>query len=254
MQAVQLGVRVMIEVLNLHKKFGKVVAVDDVSLTAKDGCITGLLGPNGAGKTTTLRTLYGLQKPDQGSALIDGVNVTEDLVTAAKNMGIFPDSIGLYDRLTTKEHLEFYGQMHGFSGKELEEAINRTQKYFDIEELLDRKTKGFSHGQQMKVALSRALLHSPKNLILDEPTNGLDVMSIRMLRELLRRLRDEGKCILFSSHVMQEVTALCDHIYIMAEGKVIAEGTPEELCQLAGKDTLEDAFVSLIGSEEGIAL
>ncbi|MFT5520857.1 MAG: sodium transport system ATP-binding protein [Enterobacterales bacterium] len=244
----------MIEVLNLHKKFGKVVAVDDVSLTAKDGCITGLLGPNGAGKTTTLRTLYGLQKPDQGSALIDGVNVTEDLVTAAKNMGIFPDSIGLYDRLTTKEHLEFYGQMHGFSGKELEEAINRTQKYFDIEELLDRKTKGFSHGQQMKVALSRALLHSPKNLILDEPTNGLDVMSIRMLRELLRRLRDEGKCILFSSHVMQEVTALCDHIYIMAEGKVIAEGTPEELCQLAGKDTLEDAFVSLIGSEEGIAL
>jgi sodium transport system ATP-binding protein len=244
----------MIEVLNLHKKFGKVVAVDDVSLTAKDGCITGLLGPNGAGKTTTLRTLYGLQKPDQGSALIDGVNVTEDLVTAAKNMGIFPDSIGLYDRLTTKEHLEFYGQMHGFSGKDLEEAINRTQKYFDIEELLDRKTKGFSHGQQMKVALSRALIHSPKNLILDEPTNGLDVMSIRMLRELLRRLRDEGKCILFSSHVMQEVTALCDHIYIMAEGRVIAQGTPEELCQLAGKDTLEDAFVSLIGSEEGIAL
>jgi len=244
----------MIEVLNLHKKFGKVVAVDDVSLTAKDGCITGLLGPNGAGKTTTLRTLYGLQKPDQGSALIDGVNVTTDIVTAAKNMGIFPDSIGLYDRLTTKEHLEFYGQMHGFSGKELEEAINRTKKYFDIEELLDRKCKGFSHGQQMKVALSRALIHSPKNLILDEPTNGLDVMSIRMLRELLRRLRDEGKCILFSSHVMQEVTALCDHIYIMADGKVIAEGTPEELCQLAGKDTLEDAFVSLISSEEGNAL
>ncbi|MFT5452925.1 MAG: sodium transport system ATP-binding protein [Enterobacterales bacterium] len=254
MEAVQLGVRKMIEVLNLHKKFGKVVAVDDVSLTAKDGCITGLLGPNGAGKTTTLRTLYGLQKPDQGSALIDGVNVTTDIVTAAKNMGIFPDSIGLYDRLTTKEHLEFYGQMHGFSGKELEEAINRTKKYFDIEELLDRKCKGFSHGQQMKVALSRALIHSPKNLILDEPTNGLDVMSIRMLRELLRRLRDEGKCILFSSHVMQEVTALCDHIYIMADGKVIAEGTPEELCQLAGKDTLEDAFVSLISSEEGNAL
>jgi len=244
----------MIEVQNLHKSFGKVVAVDDVSLTARDGSITGLLGPNGAGKTTTLRTLYGLQKPDQGNALIDGIDVTKDLVSAAKNMGIFPDSIGLYDRLTTKEHLEFYGQMHGFSGKQLDEAINRTQQYFDIEELLDRKCKGFSHGQQMKVALSRALIHSPKNLILDEPTNGLDVMSIRMLRELLRRLRDEGKCILFSSHVMQEVTALCDHIYIMADGKVIAEGTPDELCQLAGKDTLEDAFVSLIGSEEGIAL
>ncbi|PCJ47970.1 MAG: ABC transporter [Gammaproteobacteria bacterium] len=244
----------MIEVKNLFKSFGKVVAVDDVSLIAKDGSITGLLGPNGAGKTTTLRTLYGLQNPDKGSAFIDGVNVTEDLVSAAKNMGIFPDSIGLYDRLTTREHLEFYGQMHGFSGQKLEQAIQQTQAYFDIEELLDRKCKGFSHGQQMKVALSRALIHSPKNLILDEPTNGLDVMSIRMLRELLRKLRDEGKCILFSSHVMQEVTALCDHIYIMADGRVIAEGTPDELCEKAGKDTLEDAFVSLIGSEEGIAL
>jgi len=244
----------MIEVQNLSKSFGEVVAVDDVSLIAKNGSITGLLGPNGAGKTTTLRTLYGLQKPDQGKVLIDDINVTENLVSAASNMGIFPDSIGLYDRLTTKEHLEFYGEMHGLNGAALTDAINRTQQYFDIEELLDRKCKGFSHGQQMKVALSRALIHGPKNLILDEPTNGLDVMSIRMLRELLRQLRDEGKCILFSSHVMQEVTALCDHIYIMANGKVIAEGTPEQLCEQAGKESLEDAFVSLIALEEGVVL
>ena len=248
------GVLAMIEVQNLSKRFGDVIAVDDLSLTAKNGSITGLLGPNGAGKTTTLRTLYGLQKPDQGKALIDGIDVTKDLVTAASNMGIFPDSIGLYDRLTTREHLEFYGEMHGLYGSALKDAIERTQNYFDIEELLDRKCKGFSHGQQMKVALSRALIHGPKNLILDEPTNGLDVMSIRMLRELLRQLRDEGKCILFSSHVMQEVTALCDHIYIMANGKVIAEGTPDELCVQAGKDTLEDAFVSLIALEEGVVL
>jgi len=244
----------MIEVKNLSKSFGKVVAVDDLTIKANDGSITGLLGPNGAGKTTTLRTLYGLQKPDQGQALIDGIDVTKDLVNAATNMGIFPDSIGLYDRLTTREHLEFYGEMHGLSGDALTAAIKKTQNYFDIEDLLDRKTKGFSHGQQMKVALSRALIHGPRNLILDEPTNGLDVMSIRMLRELLRKLRDEGKCVLFSSHVMQEVTALCDHIYIVAAGKVIAEGTPEQLCELAGKETLEDAFVTLIGSEEGIAL
>ena len=244
----------MIEVQNLYKSFGKVVAVDNLSLKAEDGSITGLLGPNGAGKTTTLRTLYGLQKPDQGKAFIDAIDVTKNLVTAASNMGIFPDSIGLYDRLTTREHLEFYGEMHGFYGQALTDAISRTQQYFDIEELLDRKCKGFSHGQQMKVALSRALIHGPKNLILDEPTNGLDVMSIRMLRELLRRLRDEGKCILFSSHVMQEVTALCDHIYIMARGKVIAQGTPEQLCQQAGKDTLEDAFVSLIALDEGVII
>ncbi len=244
----------MIEVKNLSKHFGKVTAVDGLSLKANDGSITGLLGPNGAGKTTTLRTLYGLQKPNQGQAFIDGIDVSKDLVSAASKMGIFPDSIGLYDRLTTREHLEFYGEMHGFTGQELESAIKRTQDYFDIEDLLGRKCKGFSHGQQMKVALSRALIHSPQNLILDEPTNGLDVMSIRMLRDLLRRLRDEGKCILFSSHVMQEVSALCDHIYIMADGKVVAQGTPEELCEQAGKESLEDAFVSLIGTDEGIAL
>jgi len=244
----------MIEVKNLCKRFGEVVAVDDVSIKANDGHITGLLGPNGAGKTTTLRTLYGLQKPDAGNAYIDGTDVSQDIVSAAAKMGIFPDSIGLYDRLTTREHLEFYGEMHGFSGKELENAIGQTQKYFDIEDLLDRRCKGFSHGQQMKVALSRALIHSPTNLILDEPTNGLDVMSIRMLRDLIRRLRDEGKCILFSSHVMQEVSALCDHIYIMADGKVVTEGTPEQLCEQAGEESLEDAFVKLIGTDEGIAL
>lgn len=244
----------MIEVKNLHKKFKDVVAVDGLSLKAENGSITGLLGPNGAGKTTTLRTLYGLQKPDQGQALIDGIDVSQDIVGAAAKMGIFPDSTGLYDRLTTREHLEFYGEMHGFAGEQLKSAIKRTQDYFDIEDLLERKCKGFSHGQQMKVALSRALIHSPQNLILDEPTNGLDVMSIRMLRDLLRRLRDEGKCILFSSHVMQEVSALCDHIYIMADGRVVAEGTPEQLCAQAEEENLEDAFVKLIGSDEGIAL
>ena len=244
----------MIEVKNLVKRFGEVVAVDDLSIKAHDGSITGLLGPNGAGKTTTLRTIYGLQKPDSGGAFIDGTDVREDIVTAASKMGIFPDSIGLYDRLTCREHLQFYGEMHGFTGNDLDVAIKRTQDYFDIEDLLDRKCKGFSHGQQMKVALSRALIHAPKNLILDEPTNGLDVMSIRMLRDLIKRLRDEGKCILFSSHVMQEVSALCDHIYIMTDGKVVAEGTPDELCEQSGEDTLEDAFVTLIGSDEGIAL
>lgn len=242
----------MIVVDKLYKNFGEVKAVDGVSITAENGKITGLLGPNGAGKTTTLRTIYGLQKPTSGKVTIDGVDVRENLVKAAAQMGIFPDSIGLYDRLTSREHLEFYGAMHGLKGAALDQAIDQTRQYFDIDELLDRKTKGFSHGQQMKLALSRALIHGPRNLILDEPTNGLDVMSIRLLRELLRRLRDEGKCILFSSHVMQEVTALCDVIYIMAAGKVIAFGTPDEICAQANESSLEDAFVTLISAVEGI--
>lgn len=244
----------MISVANLSKRFGDVVAVDNLSLSAADGKITGLLGPNGAGKTTTLRTLYGLQKPDAGVVSVDGIDVATDLIEASRRMGIFPDSIGLYDRLTTREHLHFFGEMHGLRGDALQAAIGKTQSYFQIDDLLDRRCKGFSHGQKMKVALSRALIHEPRNLLLDEPTNGLDVMSIRLLRALLTRLRDEGRCILFSSHVMQEVSALCDHIYIITEGSVAAQGTPEQLCAQAGEANLEDAFVKLIGTEEGIAL
>lgn len=244
----------MISVRNLSKRFGDVVAVDDLSFDAPDGSITGLLGPNGAGKTTTLRMLYGLQNPDNGGVSVDGVDVGGNMQQACQRMGIFPDTVGLYDRLTTREHLYFYGEMHGLRGTALDDAIERTRSYFQIDDLLDRRCKGFSHGQQMKVALSRALIHHPQNLILDEPTNGLDVMSIRMLRELLGRLRSEGKCILFSSHVMQEVSALCDHICIMTEGRVVAEGSPEELCRQAGESTLEEAFIKLIGTEEGISL
>jgi len=244
----------MIQIDHLSKRFGKIVAVDDISLTADDGCITGLLGPNGAGKTTTLRMLYGLLDADQGRARIDGIDVAEDMLGAMKRVGIFPDAVGLYDRLTVREHLRFSAEMHGLRGPERDDAIARTQVHFQIEDLLDRPCKGFSHGQQMKVALSRALIHQPGNLILDEPSNGLDVMSIRALRGLLQRLRDEGRCILFSSHVMQEVSALCDRIHIMAEGRIVASGSTAELCEQAGRDNLEDAFIELIGSGEGLAL
>ena len=245
----------MIRVEDLKKSFGDVKAVDGLSLEAADGRITGLLGPNGAGKTTTLRVLYGLQKANEGRVSIDGIDVASEMQRAMERVGIFPDSVGLYDRLTVREHYRFSAQMHGMRGAEVEEAIERTLGYFQTEELLDRRCKGFSHGQQMKVALSRALIHQPQNLILDEPSNGLDVMSIRLLRGLLTKLRDEeGKCILFSSHVMQEVSALCDYIYIMANGKVVAQGSTDELCAMSGKQNLEDAFIELIGTDEGLAL
>lgn len=244
----------MISIDRLSKRFAEVVAVSNISLQAKDGLITGLLGPNGAGKSTTLRSIYGLQKPDRGEILIDGIDVNLDHTRAMEKVGIFPDSVGLYDRLTTREHLKFYGEMHNLHHTGLDTAISRVSTYFDLNELMDRRCKGFSHGQQMKVALSRALIHAPQNLVLDEPTNGLDVMSIRTLRAILKRLRNEGRCILFSSHVMQEVSVLCDFIYIMAKGQIVAEGTPDFLCEISGQVNLEEAFVKLIGTDEGMAL
>ena len=245
----------MIQIENLVKSFDDVKAVDGLTLEAQDGRITGLLGPNGAGKTTALRTVYGLMKADSGRVTIDGIDVQKNMLDAMRRVGIFPDAVGLYDRLTMREHLRFYGEMHGLRGAALDAAIERTRETFKTDELFDRRCKGFSHGERMKVALSRALIHDPQNLILDEPTNGLDVMSIRLLRGHLARLRDEhGQCILFSSHVMQEVSALCDYIYIMAKGKVKAQGSPAELCAQAGVEDLEDAFIELIGTDEGLAL
>lgn len=247
----------MIEVNNLHKTFkskkNTVVALDGLSFTAKDGEITGILGPNGAGKTTCLRTLYGLLEADQGSAIIDGISVTEQPLAARAKLGIFPDKFGLYERLTAYEQIDYFASIHGLQGAAKKEAIEQVIKDLDMEALAHRKTAGFSQGQRMKVTLAQALVHQPQNFVLDEPTRGLDVMSTRVLREYLSRFKEKGHCILFSSHVMQEVAALCDRVIIVANGKLAAQGTPQELCDLAGKTQLEDAFVKLIGSDEGVA-
>jgi len=247
----------MIEVNNLHKTFtsgkDKVVALDGLSFTAKDGEITGILGPNGAGKTTCLRTLYGLLKADEGSAKIDGINVSEQALLARKQLGIFPDKFGLYERLTAYEQIDYFASIHGLQGTTKHQAIETILNDLEMQELAHRKTAGFSQGQRMKVTLAQALVHQPKNFVLDEPTRGLDVMSTRILRNYLSRFKAKGHCILFSSHVMQEVAALCDRVIIVADGKLAAQGTPQELCDLAGEALLEDAFVKLIGSDEGVA-
>ncbi|WP_286265746.1 ABC transporter ATP-binding protein [Thalassotalea atypica] len=244
----------MIEVNNLHKTFGKdVKALDGLSFIAKDGEITGILGPNGAGKTTCLRSLYGLLKADQGSATIDGVSALEHPIQARAKLGIFPDKFGLYERLTAYEQIDYFASIHGMQGKAKHDAINTILKDLDMEELAHRKTQGFSQGQRMKVTLAQALVHQPKNFVLDEPTRGLDVMSTRVLRNHLTRFKEKGHCILFSSHVMQEVAALCDRVVIVANGRLAAQGTPQELCELAGETQLEEAFVKLIGSDEGVA-
>jgi len=243
----------MIEVNNLHKSFKKVKALDGLSFQAKDGEITGILGPNGAGKTTCLRTLYGLLKADQGNAFIDNINVENNPLAARKQLGIFPDKFGLYERLTAYEQVDYFASIHGLSGTEKKQAIEAVFCDLDMQDLAHRKTQGFSQGQRMKVTLAQALVHQPKNFVLDEPTRGLDVMSTRVLRNYLSKFKEKGHCILFSSHVMQEVAALCDRVIIVANGKMAAQGTPEELCLLAGERHLEEAFVKIIGSDEGIA-
>ena len=239
----------MILVSDLHKSFGNVTALRGISFSAPDGQITGLLGPNGAGKTTCLRILYTLMTPDSGSASIDGYNTQTQALAVQQCIGALPDSLGLYPRLTSRENIRYYGRLHGLSGETLEKNIDRLINLLDMQEIENRRTEGFSSGQRVKVAIARALVHGPSNVLLDEPTNGLDVISTRAMRTFIRRLRDEGKCVLFSSHIMQEVTALCDRIIIINKGEIASSGLPGEILATTGKDNLEDAFVAAIGTE-----
>lgn len=242
----------VIEATHLQKHFGSVAAVRDVSLRAADGRITGLLGPNGAGKSTTLRLLYTVIAPDGGDASIDGVSVVDQPLEARKRMGVLPHNAGIYPHLSARENIMYFAALHGLGGKESKARTDELIALLEMEEFAARRAKGFSQGQRIKTALARALIHRPRNVLLDEPTNGLDVMAVRGLRRLLARLRDDGHCVLFSSHVMQEVAALCDDVVVIAHGTVVATGTPEELRAQTGETNLEDAFVQLIGTGEGL--
>lgn len=235
----------MITVDNIKKTFGDVLAVNHASFEAGDGSITTLLGANGSGKTTTFRAITGLLHPQEGRVVVDGVHVEKQPIVAQKSLGVFPDKFGLYERLTTREHLVYFAELHGFKGKKLAAAIDEVVEQLHLQDILERRTKGFSQGQRMKVALSRALMHKPQNFVLDEPTRGLDVTSVRMVRDLLLELKSSGHCILLSSHVMAEVEILSDHIVMMADGRVVAEGTAQGLVAEAGTQNLEDAFVAL---------
>jgi sodium transport system ATP-binding protein len=236
----------MIVVQDLHKSFGTVKAVDGVSFCADDGRITGLLGPNGAGKSTTLRVLYTVLKPDSGKALIDGIDVAADSLEARRRIGTLPHGSGLYPHLTARENIAYYARLYGMTDATVDERVQQVIERLDIGAFADRRTKGFSQGQRTRVALARSLVHEPKNIILDEPSNGLDVMATRSLRDLIRLLKSHGQCVLFSSHVMQEVAALCDEIVIIAAGKVALHDSPDGIRNTTGCDDLEDAFVEAI--------
>ena len=236
----------MIRVEGLHKSFGKVRAVRGVSFEAPDGKITGLLGPNGAGKSTTLRVLYTVLKPDEGAASIDGHDVVSASLAARRCTGALPHGAGLYPHLTARENIVYYAKLCRIPPAEIGEKVDSIIELLEIQAFAHRRTKGFSQGQRTKVALARALVHDPKNIILDEPSNGLDVMATRSLRALILKLKAAGRCILFSSHVMQEVAALCDDIVIIAHGKVAIDASADAIRQKTGCDDLEDAFVKAI--------
>lgn len=242
----------MLVAKGLRKRYKQREVVKDFGLTLDAGEVVGLLGPNGAGKTTTMRMLYTLMTPDQGRVMVDGIDAAKDPVAVRRQLGVLPDARGVYKRLTARENIAYFGQLHGMSAAQIRDRTRVLSQALDMEDILDRQTDGFSQGQRTKTAIARALVHDPRNVILDEPTNGLDVMTTRALRGFLRGLREEGRCVIFSSHIMQEVAALCDHIVIIAKGTVMAAGSADELRAQTGETNLEDAFVKAIGSEEGL--
>ncbi len=243
----------MIEVSNVKKHFGHVQALGGVSFTARDGQITALLGPNGAGKTTLLRLLVGLLRRDAGSIVVGGVDPAIDPMAVRRNIGFLTDQFGLYERLSTREYLQYFGELNGMTRAAANIRIDEVSELLAMDDILERRAKGFSQGQRIKVALARTLLHRPRHLLLDEPSRGLDVMSTRALRTALNALRADGCCVIMATHVMQEVTHLCEDVIVIAKGFTVAQGSPQQLCERTGIANLEDAFVSLVGTDEGIA-
>lgn len=244
----------MIKATNLAKSFPRkgrrkeqVVAVSDVTLTAEDGKITGLLGPNGAGKSTTLRMLTGLLSPDAGSGEVDGWDIRKDKLKVRESIGYLPHNAGIYPRLTARENIRYFARLSGMEKSVTERRVDELIEQLAMEDFAERRAEGFSQGQKTKVGLARALIHNPKTLVLDEPTNGLDVMATRKLRKILRALRDEGHCVFVSSHIMQDVTLLCDHVAIISEGRVIVENSVTSILEQTGQTDFEDAFVVAIG-------
>ncbi|MBI3664876.1 MAG: ATP-binding cassette domain-containing protein [Acidobacteria bacterium] len=243
----------MIEVRDLGKSFNSRPVVRNLSFQAPDGAITGLLGANGAGKSTTLRMICGALKPEAGSIMVDDVAATGDPLVRQRRLGALLDHMGIYSRLTVRENLVYFGRLRGMPPASLRERVDHVLSILGLESIADRRTAGLSQGERMKTALGRAILHSPQNLLLDEPTNGLDVPTVRSLRDLLRRWRDSGACVVFSSHVLDEVRALCDKVVIIAGGRLIAHGSPTELCVQTGTVSLEDAFVKMACQSENFS-
>lgn len=237
----------MIEVRLLAKHFGAVEALRGVSFECKDGEVFGLLGPNGAGKTTCLRVLSTVLKPTSGTATLGGFDLIKEAGRVRSLIGVLPANAGLYGRLSPRENLRYFGELYGMSGKPLQNRIDLLLDRLGMTDVRDRKMEGFSSGMQQKVALARAIVHDPPVIFLDEPTDGLDVPTARTVYELVEELRCSGKCIVFSTHRMEEAERLCSHIGIIAGGLMRAFGTVEALRRQAGTEDMEEVFIRLAG-------
>ena len=240
----------MIEVNNISKRFGEVVALDKVSLRINDGEIVGLLGLNGAGKSTLMRLMYGLLAPCEGSILVDGVNVARQPDAARRQLGVLPDNAGLYKRLTARENIEYFARLQGVPEAAIAPACDSLIELLGMESIASRYAEGFSLGERMKTALARAIVHDPAHILLDEPTNGLDVITTRAVRRLLHAQKAAGKSVLFSSHLMYEVENLCDRVIVIAGGQIVADGSVAEVVAKSGRPSLEEAFVQLSNIKE----
>ncbi len=244
----------MIKVEKLCKQFGGrkkqplITALDNVSFELRDGEITGLLGLNGAGKSTLMRLIYGLLAPTSGELWVDDFNLRYQANEARQRLGVLPDDSGLYKRLTARENIRYFGELQGLAADELEANINQLIHWLGMESIADRRAEGFSLGERMKTCLARAIVHQPQHILLDEPTNGLDVITTRAVRKLLQELKNAGRCVLFSSHLMHEVSGLCDRIIVIAQGQIRADGNLQQILDAGGAANLEDAFVNLVQS------
>jgi sodium transport system ATP-binding protein len=239
----------VIQVRELTKRFRELTAVDSVSFTCHDAQVFGLLGPNGAGKTTLLRLLATVLQPTAGTAQVDGWDVRKQSAQARARIGLLVETAGLYVRFTPREHLRYYGHLHGMDGAQLEQRIDVVIEMLEMADFADRRTEGFSVGMHRRVILGEALIHDPPNIILDEPTAGLDVMSTRNVRDLIARFRAEGRCVLISTHLMSEAQRLCDRVAIIHKGHLQAVDTPKALIAQTGVDDLEEAFVRIVGED-----
>ena len=242
----------MIRIEQLSKSFGdakkapRIDALKNISLELRDGEITGILGLNGAGKSTLMRLIYGLLQPTYGEIFIDNISVTTSPDAARQKLGVLPDDTGLYKRLTARENIHYYAELQGLSDKAIEFNINQLISWLGMESIAERKAEGFSLGERMKTALARAIVHKPQHVLLDEPTNGLDVITTRAVRKLLQELKAEGRCVLFSSHLMHEVSSLCDRIIVIAGGEIVADGSVLDIIATGNANNLEDAFINLV--------
>lgn len=240
-----------VQTINLTRRFSDKVAVDQLDLQVAEGEFFGFLGPNGAGKSTTINMLVGLLRPTGGQALIEGIDIWQQPLQAKQRIGVLPEGLNLYERLTAREFVRFVGSMYGLAADLVEQRTSELMQLMDLDDDADKLIVDYSTGMRKKTALAAAIIHSPRILFLDEPFEGIDAISGRAIRSVLQQLRARGTTIFFSSHILEVVERLCTRVGVIAGGRLVAEGSIDELRELAQATedaTLEDLFIHAVGA------